>query len=133
MIPLIENTFGYLILDDSLGFPFYRLTNIGWFPSFPYYGLFNIWWIPFLKIEKFIRFKNVLCFQKIFGTYYQTSISCFFDRYEIHIQAFFDFIKPIFIICRSSSSQNIIQMRYSRQKETIDKKVPNVSNKARNL
>ena len=30
----------------------------------------------------------------------------FFDRYEIHIQAFVDFINGKFIISRSSSSQN---------------------------
>ena len=33
----------------------------------------------------------------------------FFDRYEIHIQAFVDFINAIAIIPKSSSSQNIIQ------------------------
>ena len=32
----------------------------------------------------------------------------FFDRYEIHIQAFVDFINGKLIIFRSSSSQNII-------------------------
>ena len=37
----------------------------------------------------------------------------FFDRYEIHIPAFLDFIKPIFIIFRSSASQNYFKNRYS--------------------
>ena len=35
-------TIGYLMLDDSLGFPYYRLFNIWRYPSFPY-----------LKIKKF--------------------------------------------------------------------------------
>ena len=33
----------------------------------------------------------------------------FFDRYEIHIQAFVDFINAIAIIFKSSSSQNMNQ------------------------
>ena len=33
----------------------------------------------------------------------------FFDRYEIHIQAFVDFINAIAITFKSSSSQNINQ------------------------
>ena len=28
MIPLLGNTIGYLMLEDSLGFPYYRLFNI---------------------------------------------------------------------------------------------------------
>ena len=32
-----------------------------------------------------------------------------FDRYEIHIHDVGDFIEPVFIICRSPSSQNLIQ------------------------
>ena len=46
-------TFGELILDDSLGFPYYRLIDVGWFPSFTYYRLIHIGWCPFLKIKKF--------------------------------------------------------------------------------
>ena len=36
MIPLDSLTIGYWILNDSLGFPYYRLINIWWFPSFLY-------------------------------------------------------------------------------------------------
>ena len=35
----------------------------------------------------------------------------FSDRYEIHIQAFVDFINAIAIILKSSSSQNMIQTK----------------------
>ena len=42
----------------------------------------------------------------------------FFDRYEIHIQAFVDLINGRFIIFKSSSSENIIQKEV-KQKNTV--------------
>ena len=59
-----------------LGFPYFRLVNIGWFPSSPYFRLINVGWFPCLKIKKFVGF-NKFHFM-------------FFDRYEIHILAFGD-------------------------------------------
>ena len=51
----------------------------------------KVWGFPYLKIEK-LRHSHFM----------------FFDRYEIQIQAFVDSINAIFIICRSSSPQNMI-------------------------
>ena len=87
-------TFGYLMLDDSLP-SHYRLFNVGWyFPSpynrlinvrwylpFTYYRLINVLWLPFLKIKK-VRVPSLKIKKFRF-----ISCSCFFDRYEIHIQA----------------------------------------------
>ena len=44
-------TFGYLVLDDSLDWKYYRLFNVRWYPSFPYHRLINDRWFPFLKIK----------------------------------------------------------------------------------
>ena len=41
----------------------------------------------------------------------------FFDRYEIHIQAFVDFINATAIIFKSSSSQNINQHEVLKNKK----------------
>ena len=71
------------------GSPYFRLINVRWFPSFPYFRLVSVGWFPSLKIEKFIGF-----------TTFPFHV---FDRYEIHIQAFADVIKPICMFCRSSS------------------------------
>ena len=55
--------------------------------GFPYYRLFNIAWFPSLKIEKFLGIAKF--------TFHV------FDRYEIHIQASVDLIYGQFIISRS--------------------------------
>ena len=52
MIPFLL-TIGYLMLNDSLGYPYYRLINVGWYLPSPYYRLINVLWLPFLKIKKF--------------------------------------------------------------------------------
>ena len=71
MIPLDSLTIGYLILDDSLGVPYYRLINVIGLPFLKIKKLRD----PSLKIKKF-RVISCACF----------------DRYEMHIQAFVDFI-----------------------------------------
>ena len=43
----------------------------------------------------------------------------FFDRYEIHIQAFVHFINGKLIICRSSSPQNYFEDIYSKNRYNI--------------
>ena len=43
----------------------------------------------------------------------------FFDRYAIHIQAFVNFIYPIFMGFRSSSWQIVINMKYSTFQKTV--------------
>ena len=59
--------------------------------------LMGCWGFPYLKI-KGLRFlvclvsENRLCFQKIFITYYQLFISCFFDRYQSHIHVVWHFV-----------------------------------------
>ena len=41
------------------------------------------------------------------------SISCFFDRYGIHIQAFVDFVNGKLIVFQSSSPQTYFKNMYS--------------------
>ena len=105
------------MLDDSLGFPYYRLFNIWRFPSFPYLKIKrngdSLTWnlknrgFPYLKIHKF-------------GGFTKFPIHVF-DRYEVHIQAFLHFINGKFIIWQSSSPQKYFQNMYStchKQKKT---------------
>ena len=73
------------MLDDSLAWKYVRLINVRLYPSFPYYRLFNIGWFPSLKIWKVSWFKNVLCFKKIFCTYYQ-HISSKFITYFVYLK-----------------------------------------------
>ena len=73
------------------GFPYYRLINIGWFPSFPYYRRINVRWLPSLKIKK--CGVPLLENRKVTRNPFHV-----FDRSEIHIQAFLDSINGKFII-----------------------------------
>ena len=93
--------------------PYFRRINIGRFPS--------------LEIEKFVGFTK--CPFHVF------------DRYEIHIEDLRDFIYAHFIIFRSSSSQNMIQisqLTFEKQYDThlathiwkTTKKVPRTFNKS---
>ena len=56
------------------------------------------------------------------------SCSCFFDRYELHIQDVEEYFTGIFIISRSPSSQNLIKLKFpkipKRQTEFIMFKLP---------
>ena len=88
MIPFLI-IIGDLMLDDSLGDPYYRLFYVGW--------------LPFLKIETvkgpFLEKQFRVQIEKL-----QEIPFMFFDRYEIHIQAFLLFINGKWIIFQSSSS-----------------------------
>ena len=115
------------MLDVSLGIP---LLSANWYwmipLGFPYYRLINIGWFPCLKIERFIGFKDVLCFQNIFGTYYQNSISCFLIDVK-----FISKLCSILLMENLSLSdphlyKNISRIRYS---EFIDNKKYSTSQK----
>ena len=60
------------------------------------------WGFPYLKIKKFVGF-----------TKFPFHV---FDRYEIHIQDFWEFIWPCFIIFRSSTSQTLITLGTKNKK-----------------
>ena len=77
------------MLDDSLPFPDFRLINVGWCPSSK---IKKVWGVPYLKIEKL---SNVLFM--------------FFDRYEIHIQVFVNFINGKLIIFNHQLHQIIFE------------------------
>ena len=82
------------------GVPYFRLINVRWFHSFRYSRLIHVRWFPCLKIEFVLGF-----------TKFPFHVS---ERYETHIQALLDFIKPIFMFVRSASSQKYnIKMMYS--------------------
>ena len=90
---------GYLVLDDSLGFPYYRLFNVRCFLWIPLFKNRQIWWI------------------------YQFLISCF-DRYEIRIQAFVPFINGKLIISNPHLHKTIfkicIQFTTKKTKKNIE-------------
>ena len=73
MAPLDNFTIGYLILDDSLGYHYYRLFNVRWF--------------PFLRIKKFTLTWKEIILEDLPNFHFMV-----FDIYEIHIQAFLYFI-----------------------------------------
>ena len=71
----------------------------------PYLKIGMLRWFSYLKMEKFVRFTK--CPFRVF------------DRYENHMQDLGNFIYAFCMVSRSSSSHNLIKMRYSKkQKKT---------------
>ena len=95
------------MMDDSLGFPYYRL--------------FYIWWFSFLKIKN----GDSLIWKYIHLEDLPNWYFMFFDRYEIHIQAFLYFINGKLIICQSSSPQNYFKNMYSKSPQTKKRTIHN--------
>ena len=81
-------------------------------PFLPLFEIKKVWGFPSLEINKFGGFTKFM--------------SHVFDRYEIHVQAFVDFINGKSIIFRSSSPQNYFKKYILKQYISIKNKIQTI-------
>ena len=73
-------------VEECWGFPYLKIKKVAWLWAFGF-------WLLGFKFSKFQGFKNLLCFQNVFGTILPNFHFMFFDRSCSHIHDFEDLLR----------------------------------------